>query len=428
MILIVLLAVAVIWAVSEYRGRLAFTYRESGSRVANPFQGVYFQCSTGDTDRLYDMAEEHPDYDVVLLTYLLDDEREMDVIPEDKVQDLENALSIARELGLSVIFRAAYDFQGEYEDPDFDIMLKHIRQTGKVLNAYKDCIAGVQAGMIGAFGEWTQSWYMDTKRYRMEVIRAWESVLDERIPVSVRRQKFIREAEAWGCDTDRLWVYNDGLFSSESDLGTYREDYTREEDLRWSAANIKVPFNGGEMPFISEFTDIRNVAEEAQQLNLSYLHAEYNHEVWQYWAGQEYDNMPGDEYIKMYLGCRPWAESFSIDRHFTVKKQLRLELGIRNSGFSMINPNYRWYFILRCGEAEKRIRADSDMESKEKGTVSAELANPFPQEELEKNGMTVGIQISKEESRDIVEAYCVRLANDKMGYENGINILANINQ
>ena len=246
--------------------------------------------------------------------------------------------------------------------------------------------------------------------------------------MSVRRQKFIREAEAWGCDTDRLGVYNDGLFSSESDLGTYREDYTREEDLRWSAANIKVPFNGGEMPFISEFTDIRNVAEEAQQLNLSYLHAEYNHEVWQYWAGQEYDNMPGDEYIKMYLGCRPWAESFSIDRHFTVKKQLRLELGIRNSGFSMINPNYRWYFILRCGEAEKRIRADSDMESKEKGTVSAELANPFPREELEKNGMTVGIQISKEESRDIVEAYCVRLANDKMGYENGINILANINQ
>lgn len=86
------------------------------------------------------------------------------MIPEDKVQDLENALSIARELGLSVIFRAAYDFQGEYEDPDFDIMLKHIRQTGKVLNAYKDCIAGVQAGMIGAFGEWTQSRYMDTKK------------------------------------------------------------------------------------------------------------------------------------------------------------------------------------------------------------------------------------------------------------------------
>ena len=307
-------------------------------------------------------------------------------------------------------------------------MLKHIRQTGQVLNAYKSCIAGVQAGMIGAFGEWTQSRYMDTKIYRMEVIRAWESVLDARIPVSVRRQKFIREAESWGCDTGRLGVYNDGLFSSESDLGTYREDYTREEDLKWSAANIKVPFNGGEMPFISEFTDIHNVAEEARQLNLSYLHAEYNHEVWHYWAEQEYDNMPGDEYIKIHLGCRPWAESFSIDRHFTAKKQLRLELKVRNSGFAMINPDYRWYFILRCGDVEKRIRADAAMESKEKGTVSAEFANPFPQEKLGKNGMTVGIQISKEEPRDIVEAYCVRLANDKTAYENGINILANINK
>ena len=153
MILIVLLAAAVIWLVSEYRARLVFTYRESGSRVANPFQGVYFQCSTGDPDRLYDVAEEHPDYDVVLLTFLLDDEREMEVIPNDKMRDLEHTLQIAQELGLSVIFRAAYDFIGEYEDPEFEIMLKHIRQTGQVLNTYKSCIAGVQAGMIGAFGE-----------------------------------------------------------------------------------------------------------------------------------------------------------------------------------------------------------------------------------------------------------------------------------
>ena len=75
-----------------------------------------FQCSTGDPDRLYDVAEEHPDYDVVLLTFLLDDEREMEVIPNDKMRDLEHTLQIAQELGLSVIFRAAYDFIGENED------------------------------------------------------------------------------------------------------------------------------------------------------------------------------------------------------------------------------------------------------------------------------------------------------------------------
>lgn len=83
--------------------------------MENPFQGVYFQCPTWDTERLYAAAEENPDCRMVLLTFLLDDEMEMDVIPEEKMQDLKNALQIARKQGLSVIFRAAYDFSGEYE-------------------------------------------------------------------------------------------------------------------------------------------------------------------------------------------------------------------------------------------------------------------------------------------------------------------------
>ncbi|EGB91733.1 DUF4832 domain-containing protein [Clostridium sp. D5] len=414
--------------ISEYQARIVFTYEESSQMTANPFQGTYFQCSTGDLGRLYDVVEEHPDYRVVLLTFLLDDERELDVIPEEKMQDLRNALKAAEDLGLSVIFRAAYDFTGEYEDPDFEIMLKHIRQTGAVLNTYKSCIMGVQAGMIGAFGEWTQSRYMDTKRYRMEVIREWEDVLDERIPLSVRRQKFIREAAKWGCNTGRLGVYNDGLFSSESDLGTYREDYNREEDLEWSAENIKVPFNGGEMPFVSEFTAIENVVEEARQLNLSYLNQEYSSEVWEYWASQEYEDVPGDEYIKMHLGCRPWAETFSIDRHFAEKKKMRLKLKIRNSGFAMIDPDYHWYFILECGGKTRRIKAEVVMDSKEEGTVSAEFKNPFSKREQKEYGMSAGIQISKEEPGDIVDAYCLQLANDKTTYNNGVNTLANINQ
>lgn len=396
--------------------------------VENPFQGAYFQCSAGEPGRMYDVMEEHPDYRVVLLTFLLDDESELDVIPKEKMQDLKNALQTAEDLGLSVIFRAAYDFTGEYEDPEFEIMLKHIRQIGAVLNSYKNCMMGVQAGMIGAFGEWTQSKYMDTRKYRMEVIREWEDVLDERIFLSVRRQKFIREAAEWGCDTGRLGVYNDGLFSSESDLGTYREDYNREEDLEWSAENIKVPFNGGEMPFVSEFTDIDNVAEEARQLNLSYLNQEYSSEVWEYWAGQEYENIPGDGYIKMHLGCRPWVETFSIDRHFPEKRKMRLELKIRNSGFAMIDPDYQWYFILECGGETRRVRAEAVMDSKEKGTVCAEIENPFSKRALKEYGMTAGIQISKEEPGEIVEAYCLQLANEKTAYKDGVNILANINQ
>ena len=119
----------------------------------------------------------------------------------------------AKELGFSCIFRAAYDFAGQPEDPEFSIILSHIDQIAERLNPYKSCIAGVQAGMIGAFGEWTQSAYMEKKDYRMQVLARWLDALDSEIPVAVRRQKFIREAMDWGLDTRRIGVYNDGLLS-----------------------------------------------------------------------------------------------------------------------------------------------------------------------------------------------------------------------
>lgn len=419
---IVLLAAGALM-LSKYNAVRTFYFEETKDMVANPYQGAYFQWSAGDAEGLGDVVRRHPDCRVVLLTYDLDDERELDVIPEDKLNKLSRALDKAEELKLSVIFRAAYDFAGEYEDPAFEIMLAHIRQIGEVLNEHKSCLAGVQAGMIGAFGEWTQSRYMDEKRYRMEVVEEWEKTLDRAIPISVRRQKFIREAKERGLDTDRLGVYNDGLFSSESDLGTYREDYGREDDLIWSAENIKVPFNGGEMPFVSGFSQIGNVVKEARQLSLSYLNQEYNYEVWELWGGQKYGGMPGDAYIKMYLGCRPWVKTLKTDRNYERKETIQIEADVRNSGFAMLSPAYHVYFVLKCGDEIVRVEAGGGMEDKEKGTFRAAADNPFAGEKGEKEGIAVGIQISRESEEEIKEPYCLRLANEKIVYENGINFL-----
>lgn len=422
-VLLLLLAVTVKMIVTEKNARTTITFEENQGMVENPFQGAYFQWSTGAAEEIYDVIEEHPDYSVIMLTYNLDDEMEMETLPEKKLGDLEQSLSIAEELGLSVIFRAAYDFIGEYEDPEFNIMLSHIEQMSVILNAHKECIMGVQAGMIGAFGEWTQSKYMDTKSYGMQIIEAWEEALDPEIHISVRRQKFIRDAMEWGLDTARLGVYNDGLFSSESDLGTYREAYNREEDLAWSEENIRVPFNGGEMPFISEFTDIVNVVKEAGQLNLSYLNQEYNHKVWEFWADQTYEGMSGDAYIKSRLGCRPWIKSLDLNKHIKWNRTLYIEAEIANSGFAMINPNYHMYFVLTCGERTVYMEAEGGMESKETGTIFLQLDNPFSREEIEEYGMTVGLTISKEEIEQAREAYCLQLVNRNITYESGVNVL-----
>ncbi|KMZ55360.1 hypothetical protein HMPREF0980_00708 [Dorea sp. D27] len=411
------------FVLKKYNAGLSYTYTESRDMVENPYQGSYFQWSTKDAEGIYDVISRNPGCRLVLLTYNLDDERDRKAIREDKLKELSRALNIAEDLGLSVIFRGAYDFAGEYKDPEFEIMLAHIRQTGTVLNMHKSCLAGVQAGMIGAFGEWTQSRYMEEKKYRMEVVEAWMEVLDPVVPISVRRQKFIREAEEWGLETDRIGVYNDGLFSSDSDLGTYREDYDRKDDLAWTSKNMKVPFNGGEMPFVSEFTQIDNVVKEARQLNLSYLNQEYNHEVWELWEKQRYEGMAGDEYVKMYLGCRPWVKTVKTDRHLQQRDTVSIKIDLRNSGFAMMSPEYHVYVVLKCGGKTARAEAEGAMENKERGTFSVKASNPFAGADAEKYGISVGIQISRDKEDEIEESYCLRLANKGTIYEDGVNYL-----
>lgn len=402
-----------------YQSMEIYSFQESETDVPNPFQGTYFQVYTGYAEQMYEIKKEHPDCRVILLAYNLDDEREMEVIPEKKIEDLYHSLEIAKELGLSIIFRAAYDFIGEYEEVEFSIMLGHIRQIGQVLNNSRDCIAGVQAGMIGAFGEWTQSKYMDSREYRMKVLEEWLSVLDKEIPVSVRRQKFIREAKEWGIAVDRLGVYNDGLFSSDSDLGTYAEDYDREADLAWSEKNIQVPFNGGEMPFVSEFSQVENVVREADMLNLSYLNQEYSHKVWELWHSQKYNNMPGDKYICRYLGQRLWVKEAEISKNFYKKKKIKIALTLKNNGFSLVDPQLRAWLCVKCDGKTIKSEAELVMLSKEEGIISGEIINDFYRDKPKK--VYIGVQISRGE--DILKGYCIRLANKEMEYQDECNWL-----
>ena len=91
---------------SKYNAVRTFYFEETEDMVANPYQGAYFQWSAGDAEGLGDVVRRHPDCRVVLLTYDLDDERELDVIPEDKLNKLSRALDKAEELKLSRFGRA----------------------------------------------------------------------------------------------------------------------------------------------------------------------------------------------------------------------------------------------------------------------------------------------------------------------------------
>ena len=163
---------------ANYYGKWQFSYKEDPDMTSNPYQGAYVQIYTGYWESIYDVRERYPDCNVIMLAYNLNDEVELETLPEKKAGDLYKSLQAAQEEHFSVIFRAAYEFGEDCQDPDFDILLGHIEQMSEILNQYKDCIAGVQAGMIGPFGEWRKSKYMDEKTYRVQVLEKWLEMLD----------------------------------------------------------------------------------------------------------------------------------------------------------------------------------------------------------------------------------------------------------
>lgn len=413
----------------KYNGYEKYNYIESENIVKNQYSGTYTQAGTSQSSLDYLKTElaENPEISMVLFAYNLDDEWEMEKIPKEKLDNLENSLSFAEKFGIPVIVRAAYDFKGEQRDPEFPIILSHIKQISEVLNRHKDCIAGVQAGMLGVYGEWHSSKYMDDVYYRLEVIKTWLDCLDESIFISVRRPKFIRDAEEHGIDISRISFYNDGLFASDSDLGTYVGDYDRKADLKWVNTKIKIPFNGGEMPYVTEFSSINNVVKEANLLHLTYLNYWYNREVWNAWEKENYDGISGDQYLLKHLGYRLYVKEMKIQKNFEFRDSFDFEIELKNNGFAMIDPNMKVYAVLEYDGEKIEKEVSLNMASKEDGKIFGTLENPFVEsilenrEENNRNGIGLGIKIAR--NKDTLEAYCTEFANEDILFQDGYNWL-----
>lgn len=411
------------------KGFEKYNYLESDDIKKNPYCGAYMQSGTNKDARKNLRTEfaKNKEISMVLFAYNLDDEWEMEEIPKEKLEDLEKSLSLAEEMGISVILRAAHDFRGEPRDPEFSIIVSHMKQIAEVVNRHKDCIAGVQAGMLGVYGEWHSSKYMEDVHYRLEVIRTWLDCLDEDVYISVRRPAFIREAMEHGIDSNRIGFYNDGFFASDSDLGTYVGDYNREADLEWVHENIKIPFNGGEMPYVTEYSSIKNVVEEAELLNLTYLNYWYSTEVWESWKKENYGGLTGDAYLRKHLGCRLYVDEMKVQKNFEERDHFEVEISLNNNGFSVIDPNMKAYLIMEYNGEKVEKELSLDMSSKNAGKVYGIIENPFAekiQEAKEKhveNGIALGLKIAR--NQETSEAYCVEFANDSMLFQDGYNWL-----
>lgn len=408
-------------------------FTESDRRLDNPDRGFYIQVQTKNPEKIREAAE---DVRLILLAFDIEDCAGRETIPRERLEELRRALRAAEEAGVSVIFRAAYGFRHGVEEPEELVSMgRHIRAISAVLNDFGERILVVQAGMLGAYGEWHSSRFLagseeECRESRLYVLRRWEEYLDPGIKLAVRRPRFIREAQKAGVLTGRLGLHNDALLSNESDMGTYDDPaLDREGELKWVRANLADQCNGGEMPTPGALNAPKNADREFSLLGLSYLNLKYNREILEKWSRQTLGGANARSFLENRLGYRLFISEIHMDAYqfqrLLSDSEISMCLTLTNSGYGRLPEKYKVFLTAYNGE-ERIVRELSLPElsriSNGQGAAS-QLTWKLPREFIkDREEIRLGLKIAPEEGADTRE--CVELANSGFTREDGIYEIA----
>ncbi|MCR5792027.1 MAG: DUF4832 domain-containing protein [Lachnospiraceae bacterium] len=386
-------------------------FEESKEQINNPRRGVYFQIPAEEVDHIKEYYGDDK-FSVVLIALNLKDYLNQEKLPKEKIKELKNALKVAREEELSVVLRCAYDWGGNYEDPESDETIKaHIRQLAPVINGYKECILVVQAGFIGPYGEWHSSKFIEgtddgaeTESASngqnnswdwMPILKEMDEQLDDSISIALRRPMFVRRAIAEGIPKERLTVHDDALFSTDTDMGTFvEENYTRKTELTWMHDNMVYGATGGETTNVSEYTTAKSAVQAMKQMHLTYLNYYYNTEVWKAWGNETYKGQRADEYIKNHLGYRAYLRKVKLQGKVIPGRAMEIGGTLKNTGFAGMPKEYSIKLAIKDEEGTRLCDLKTDF-SDAQITFSGKVDFPGLLDTTENSRLEIGIKIGE---------------------------------
>ena len=381
-------------------GRKERVFHESREIFPNPERGFY---SPVKTDRMRNLEGLRPrGISLLLVETDLREFKERDLSPE-KLTEIREAFAAARRAGLKVIFRAAYGYtsQDYRADPkDMGRILSHIRQMGAVLTQNADVLCGVQAGMLGPWGEWHGSNWGDppSLEARRKVLFAWLDVLPAPITVDIRRPMFIRDIYAGepggsmlseetaysGSKLSRTGFHDDSFLALPSDSGTFVEaGWDRQRELKWCSQHGRFTPSGGETVPTSAPTPISQVVREMELFHTSYLNIAYHAGTLESWRQADYQGENGFQHIARRLGYRFVAQRLRYPAQTKPGETCRIELTLTNVGFASPHLPHEVAFALAQDEGKPTQRfilkdADPRRWGAESGTVILQGEIPVP--------------------------------------------------
>jgi hypothetical protein len=386
---------------------------DGSEELLNPERGFYTGVDLLAPDAVSIREQGHS---LAIALVRLDDYR-YGPLPADLLERLDDGFAAVRSAGIKVILRFMYNAAFTDDAPKEQI-LAHIAQLEPLLRANGDVIAVMQAGFIGAWGEWHGSQNgLDNDADRGEILDALLDALPAERAVQVRTPMYKRalygealadEEAHSGSRRARVGHHNDCFLASDDDFGTYAAPI--DEWRGYLVAESRyLPIGGETCSINAPRTDCEAALAELSDLHFSYLNRDYKREVIDGWSAQGC----GAE-IRARLGYRLAALHISHTEAVTPGDELALELTIANRGFAALF-NARPVYATLVGDDGERVAVELEgVDSRrwlggETATISARLAIP---DDLEPGEYQLGLWLPDADPRLAADPrYAVQLAN-----------------
>ncbi|TMJ11480.1 MAG: DUF4832 domain-containing protein [Alphaproteobacteria bacterium] len=208
--------------------------------------------------------------------------------------DAQRQFDEARASGVKLVPRFTYNFPAGLplkpgdEDAPLPLVLRHIEQLKPLLRRNSDVIAFMEAGFVGAWGEWHHSTSgLDSPEAKRVVLEALLKALPASRFIALRYQR----DKVAGPQAARIGHHNDCFLAAREDWGTYRgSDAEIDAQKAELAADNRVVPQGGEtcndgveaQPYIQ----CPHAVSELKRLHWSQLNADYHPGVLGLWRKQ----------------------------------------------------------------------------------------------------------------------------------------------
>lgn len=275
------------------------------------------------------------------------------VLPESFLEIVKEDLNVARQGGLKLVIRFSYTRSMDGKDAALDTILIHIDQLKPILQENYDVIAFMEAGFIGAYGEWCYSSHgLNNTEARRTVLFALLDALPSDRYVAIRtpdyKRKIFNDLNPISLENafnksykSRTGAHNDCFLASATDYGTYLENNIEEDKNYLNQDNLYVP-QGGEACTPSEYSHCSNALIDFARIHWSVINKEYNRDVLEQW-----ENEGCMEEIKRRLGYRFQLLNAVLPDSIKPGGAFQLNFKIENLGFASPYNNRLLEIILR---------------------------------------------------------------------------------